>query len=489
MNTKAAIYARLSQEDGKNVRKIEDQIKRCRSLAEYRGWDVVAVLDDTRSAFRPDESKPREDYEALLGLIRGHEVEAVIVWEVSRLTRDPEVSAKFRGLGERAGLVVVESSGAEYDLSTARGRRRFSEDTGEANSESDRKSERVKAAVERRVADGEPHCGLGYGWQRRASRTRLVYDVHPEQGPVVAEVVARVLSSDSLAGIARALNEREIPAPRYARWLDRDEDDRPEKQPRKHWTIQSVREIAMRPSNAAIRVHEGVESAGGWPALVSEADYRRVVTRLDDPARRTNAGVRPGSARHLCSSLPQITCSVCGSRLRANNRTLPSGLVLHQYQCAKAGHVTRLRDDLDTYVERVVLGMLPEAVRRLASDTTVIDEVTDEIERREAKLASLDDLFLRDAITDVQYARMTAKVKPLLEAAQQRRSDLLARMDLGALDGFETDVETRWRRLSLAQQRAIIGLIVWKIDVRPASGLTGDDDGVDVVWEADRMAA
>ena len=182
---------------------------------------------------------------------------------------------------QRVGILTVK--GADLDLSTAYGRG-MAGLLGEFDT--------METEVEKRAGRGG---GRGPGPQRPAERiTRLRLDRRgsrqargvrraPGAGGDRPEVTRRLLAGESLAGVTADLNARRVPGPIVGTWGK-----------------SSVRKIAVRPSNAALRIHHRgrwteQRYEGTWPALVGREEWERVTALLTNPARSTNGHVaRPG---------------------------------------------------------------------------------------------------------------------------------------------------------------------------------------------------
>src|SRR5262252_3429051 len=100
---KVAIYARYSSEN-QRPESIEDQIRGCQELAAARGYSVDPAhiyRDEAKSGALRD----RPGLEALCAAARSHEFEAVLVDDLSRLSRDNHflltLYAEFRFNGVR----------------------------------------------------------------------------------------------------------------------------------------------------------------------------------------------------------------------------------------------------------------------------------------------------------------------------------------------------------------------------------------------------
>jgi DNA invertase Pin-like site-specific DNA recombinase len=102
-----AVYARFSI-DKQDPRSIEDQIRRCRALAEQRGWLVIGTYED---AAQSGTHIDRVNLQRLLRDADHHHFRYVIVDDLSRLSRD--LGATWRLIYEdlaAAGMHLVDCS-------------------------------------------------------------------------------------------------------------------------------------------------------------------------------------------------------------------------------------------------------------------------------------------------------------------------------------------------------------------------------------------
>ncbi|HLG90816.1 MAG TPA: recombinase family protein [Candidatus Saccharimonadales bacterium] len=80
------LYARKSTEDEtRQVRSIDDQIKDCRKLADDLGLRVVDVIRETKSAKKPDQ---RPKFNQMLKDIEAKRYDAILCWHPDRLCRN-----------------------------------------------------------------------------------------------------------------------------------------------------------------------------------------------------------------------------------------------------------------------------------------------------------------------------------------------------------------------------------------------------------------
>ena len=145
---KCALWVRVSSGDQTTA----NQLGPLQAEAERRGLAVVRVFDVTASGYAGQQEHQLSE---LVGGIRRHEYTCVIVWAIDRLTRQgvaETLQAVHRITGAGGALVSlqeswVETSGELRDLL-------LSIFGWVANFESRRRSERIKAGLDRRRAAG-----------------------------------------------------------------------------------------------------------------------------------------------------------------------------------------------------------------------------------------------------------------------------------------------------------------------------------------------
>ncbi|MEV5754381.1 recombinase family protein [Actinoallomurus sp. NPDC052308] len=187
-----------------------------------------------------------------------------------------------------------------------------------------------------RLVDAGPHPNRAHAaWGRRAHRL----EPDPETAPIVKWIFAQRLAGHSVARIARALNDAEIPCPSAA------DPERNAHRSGREWTHTTVRSILANPRYTGRQVwnrqpteHDLIDPANtglghrqvqrwnlpdGWvishrpahPALVSETDF---VAAQNIRARRGHAD--PDRCYRLAGLL---RCGICGRRMEscwANSR-------------------------------------------------------------------------------------------------------------------------------------------------------------------------
>lgn len=80
------LYARKSTEDdNRQVRSIDDQIRDCERLQKELGLNVVEVIKETKSAKKPGQ---RKEFDRMLSGIRANKYDAILCWHPDRLSRN-----------------------------------------------------------------------------------------------------------------------------------------------------------------------------------------------------------------------------------------------------------------------------------------------------------------------------------------------------------------------------------------------------------------
>lgn len=468
---RVALYARISEDASGKAVGVADQLEHARTFATARGYQIVAEESDNDiSAFR---GANRPAYQKVLKLARERKIDRVIVYHLTRMTRNRRERAEFIDAFHACKVNVSEAQGGDYDLSTAAGRTWVDIQGALATWESEIKSERVTAAALRRARAGRPSGDLGYGWIKHGRGAEATWTEHPHEAEVVREIVDRLLAGETLRGITDALNQRGEPAPRTARWGKT-----------------SVKKLALREANIAVRVHHRGQPdeerfEGCWPPLVDRAKHEKVVALLSTPERRTNGVARPGARRHLLS-WGVGECGVCGGKLRAVTKRGKHGRPLDLYVCDEKGCVGRSEPAVDELVRELVIGRLamPDALDWLLGDDEEAHRWSERVDELNRRLTEAADAFAEGAITAEQLRRITARLQPEIDEADRRRAESVVSLDLEAIRPLAgPTARGRWEEMTIAQRRAVIETLGIRVIIdrtRPGPGF--DPDSVRIEW-------
>lgn len=368
---KAAIYLRISLDHEMDGLAIDRQREQCEALAKFRQWEVVETyVDQSKSA--TDRTKVRPAYDQMVADYKAGAFDAIICYDLDRLTRQPRQLEDWIDASELRGLALVTANG-DADLSTDGGRMYARIKAAVARAEMERKGARQSAAQLQRAKQGRAPKGM----------RPLGYTVNGEVIPDEAEAVraiyrlfTRADHPESLRSLARGLSGTEpipglTPRPKHSHVVSVEraqrriaEGKKPRAvQPDGDWSSSTVLGILRNPRYAQMSTYTpkqaqadggrrrswraqilrddvGEPIRGQWDAIIDDETWWRAQSILDDAERVTNTS---GSTKrkHLGSGL--YRCGVCDAKVTGASRG---------YRCA--GHVMRSGAAVDEYVTLVI---------------------------------------------------------------------------------------------------------------------------------------
>jgi site-specific DNA recombinase len=346
-----AIYARYST-DRQDARSIDDQLRRCRRYAEERSHQVIAEYKD---AAQSGATLHRADMQRLLAEARRGRrcaFRAVLVGDLSRLSRD--LGNTWRVVFEdlaAAGVRVIDcSSGMSSTQSGARlafGAMALVNDTflQIVRSETHR-------GLEGRALGGFCAGGRVYGYCTEPEenppdpeRVRKVYCIEKSEVRIVRRVFEAYANGKTLGAIAASLNADGIPAP-----YDRDYA----KRAGKGWGPSTIRAMLrkeryigrfgwnrrqwIRHPTTGRRVYrerpsdDHVVKELPHLAIVTPELWTRVQTRFS--ARKGAQGRPPGTSRAPRLLAGLLRCGECGSSMVIATVKKKNGVAYGNYGCA-----------------------------------------------------------------------------------------------------------------------------------------------------------
>lgn len=463
---KTGIYARISSDAEGRGLGVKRQLTDCEREAKRRSWDVAdRFVDNDVSATR---SKSRPQYVRMLEAIESGAIEAVIVWDVDRLTRTPRELEDVIDLADRYGLQLA-NIGGDIDLSTPQGRMTARIKGTVARHETEQQSKRIRRKFEDKARAGEPHGPAPFGFRRvyetdDHGRRLSARDVIDEaQAAVIREGAERLTSGETLYAIAGSLNDRGLLSPSG-----------------KPWSATTLRQVLKRASNAGLRTHRGhVIGQSNGEAVLDEDTYNTVLAVLGDPDRKTASGGKP---RHLLSGIAE--CGRCGTTLvRAKGARKPDGSFgADGYFCRGCFKLRRSQVLVDQLVEGVVVERLARRDARAAlaqGDPKAAKEARRTATALEARMALAADQFADGDITGAQLKRITAKLSPQIDSARS----VIARASSNDLIGQVIGSELRWKSASLDQKRAVIQALMRVVIMPSGPGKPFDPDLIAIEWK------
>jgi DNA invertase Pin-like site-specific DNA recombinase len=467
---KAAIYTRISSDEGGDRLGVERQRRKCRALARERGWTVAHEFeDDDRSAF---SGKPRPEYERMLRMVQAGEVGAVVAYDDDRLHRPrPTELEEFIALVESTGAKVLTVSG-ELDYATAGGRMLARIKGSVARHEAEKMSERIKMKHDELARAGKPHGGpRSYGYEPGGMKLRS------NEARIVREVRDRLFAGESMRSIVRDLNRRGVKAAGGGEWV-----------------ATNLKRLMISGRIAGLTVSRGeVIGAALWPAIISAEDRDRLIAMLNDPSR-TRRGRPPV---HLLSGM--VRCSLCGGPMRAGGRVQRrDGTSVRTFVCQgnDDGHGQAIKAEaLEELVADAVLTRLSSRAfaaiaKRTSSRATATIQHTaaQTVSQFEHRLTELGADYDDGVMSRREYLDRRERLQAKLEAARtQVRPDPHASV-LASLSGLQS-LETAWDGFDMDRKRAILRALVEYVEVSPATtptmfGAPVDPERVEVCWRA-----
>ena len=511
---RAAIYLRVSLDREMDGLAIDRQRDDCLRIIADRGWTVVGTyVDQSRSA--TDKTKRRPDYDRMVADYLAGSFDAIICWDLDRLTRQPRQLEEWIDAAEARGLRLVTANG-EADLTTDGGRMYARVKAAVARGEVERSAARRSAAELQRARRGRAPKGtrlLGYSTNG---------DVIEEEAAAVRELfrLCAICDGPSMASMAAALSGEpgegavttlpRLPKRSRVLAIERNEKrlaaglepaDVPDDGP---WALSTVLSVLRNPryagysvyaggagragartssSNWIVRDEDGNPVWGEWEPLVDEDTWNAVQERLD----HQSLAARPEPAmryRYLGSGI--YRCGHCGQPVRAK-----SG----RYRCAgipgrTRGHFTRSSNHIDDWVLRVVHQLLvrPDLEELLLSpDAPRAAEIRGEIAQRRRRVErAVRDLKL-GYVHGADVARIRSREASGIAELEEARRRVLGVAGLGSLIGCR-DPRAVFDEADVGFQRRFVASLVEVRVLRQPSGRRGVDPAtVRVVPRAEQL--
>ncbi|QVI26181.1 recombinase family protein [Mycolicibacterium neoaurum] len=430
----AAVYLRQSLDrDGRELavsRQREDVTKLC---AE-RGWRMLEYVDNDTSA---SNGTRRPAYQQMLADIADGLVQAVAVWHVDRLHRQPRELEDFIDLADEHGIALATVSG-QVDLSTDMGRLVARIVGAVAKAEVERKGARQRRAAQQRAESGRAWSPVRVFGYTPAQSDGTGMQIVESEAAHLREAYAGVLAGRSLQGIAKEWNTKGIKTSRGNTWKGT-----------------TLRMVLVNARYAGLRAYKGdIVGQAVWPAIVTEDVYRGAVAVLSDPARlRVPTG---GHGRKwLLTGI--ALCGKCGATV---GTTTSHGRPV--YYCRACCGLSRHMALVDEWVVAHVVARLarPDAAELLVDQNREdIAALRDQAAALRARQDELAGLFAAGDITGSQLKTATAALTGQLDGIESRMLDANRTRVFDGLIGVE-DVAARFDALPLDRKRAVVAALV-----------------------------
>lgn len=197
---KAIGYVRVStEEQAKEGVSLEAQEERIRKYAEYKGFELVEVIRDEGKS---GGTANREGFQKLLARIEANGFDALILFNLDRLSRDMLTLLALERLLDECNVELHTIEG-QIDTSTPDGFMNFAMRAFLSEMERRQIKYRTKKALEHKKAKGEVVGQVPYGYRRAGDR--LVED--EEEQSIIKKINRMYKLGKSLNAIAKALND------------------------------------------------------------------------------------------------------------------------------------------------------------------------------------------------------------------------------------------------------------------------------------------
>lgn len=425
-------YLRISKDRHGDSTSPDRQRAEIERAAAAKGFEVVDWFEDRdRSAY--DRRARRPLFEAMLQ--RVPEVQAIFVWEVSRLARRTVVGAGLLDtLEEHDVRLISVTQGDSSEMSRLYLEMMFAF----AAEESRIKGQRVRSAKRHLVAAGKvPYRARAFGWKRDELTGEVVHV--PAEVAIIRQIAEDFLGGRGPALIADRLNRRGIQTVRGNAWSPTAVLD-----VLRSWRLAGFLAVDGKPTTAE-PVLEPILDPDTWAAV--QAQLRR----------RPRQGLRTPRTDAELSGL--VICGECGSRMYV--ATLKGRGV---YICRKRGSYATVISKrwLEAEMARALLERIDRSA--LAAEEAQVDQEADDadsdLRRTLARLQwGREELFRdfyqersidRDAF-EQQRSELEERISNLTDKLQDAHDEqaLLRRMA-----GYQ-DVADLWPQMTALERRAV----------------------------------
>ncbi len=474
----------------------------CLRIADERGWKITEEYVD-QSISATDKSKVRPAYDRMVADYAAGRIDAILCWDLDRLTRQPRQLEDWIEAAEERGLKLVTANG-EADLTTDGGRMYARIKAAVARAEVERKAERQSLAHKQRARQGRAPKGqrpVGYATsgdviEHEAAAVREMFRLFAIKDGTTIAAIARALSGIDGPEVPKSLPQMT----RHSRtaMIERNERRAAEGLATKpvpddgRWHSSSVLDILRNPRYAGYSVYtnrmdrtqnkrrtwynqiveddDGEPVHGQWDPIVDELTWWRVQERLNEPSRITN---RTGSTarKHLGAGL--YLCGLCDRPVRTGSA---------RYRCAACG-INRTRGHVDDWVLKLVRARL--ARPDLADSVPVADEprlqaIQAQIGAHQAKIKRAEHDYEAGDIEGHLVRRIRERESTAIAALETERRSLTATTDLGGVLDAKDPVKAFEDADLMIKRRVIDFLCTVRLYPHPRGKKTFDPETVKV---------
>jgi site-specific DNA recombinase len=443
------VYCRISADQEGQALGVKRQENACRELCLQLGFDVATVYTDNDISASTLTKRPRPQYEAMLAAVRAGDVNRVVAYSASRLTRRPAEWIVLIDLAREGRLDIKTVVSGPYDnLNAADGRAVALTVAAWDAAEAERTSERVKAAARQRAERGLPKRGR----YRTFGYTDDFSEVVEGEADEIRDAFKRAILGESLHSIAQDWRGRGVSMGNG-----------------KEVHFSTVQNVLRRHLYAGIATHKGeVVGKMQLEPIINEATFYAAKAALDERAQGPKR-----SRRYLLSGMP-----ICDRCLRpmfgGPGHRRKDGTHDYRYYCKTVnlgcGKVSVVGWKLDAMVLVMVRQRLIVRGNPISA-TLAQPDYQAEIDRLDSEIAQVHEaraggLEVGEAIKLING--LSQQKKQLLQEEAKNVA-----VEVSAFQGWDD-----FKDASLSQRRAIVRTAVSRIIVRAADGKQWSDDRI-----------
>jgi len=459
---RAVIYARISRDAQADGLGVERQIEDCQTLAQRLGYNVVGVLEDNDISASTRSKKNRPAYNEMLALARAGQVDVILAYSNSRLTRRVREYLDLIDLVVKHGVLIKTAVSGEHDLNTADGRAVALTLATWDQAEAERTSERVKRAKQQMADRGEYRGGRRpYGYEKGGIKLR------ESEAKFIRQATHDVIAGRSLRGLVKEINEAGA----------KTSGGRP-------WTVVELRDVLTRPRNMGYLSHGAVgrkgfeitSTKGIWEPIVDEDTWRAMFAVLTDPSRRTTTS---GEAKWLGSGI--YRCGVCGGVMRA---TRSGRYKKMNYRCQENSHILIGLEKTDEFVIGKLMELLddPRLSEMLSPSAPDLSAEREERSAQEALLLRFERDYAEGNITGAQLRAATERATAKIAELDDQLAKAIQRTASSAILQSANPGEA-FKRAPIDSQRAVVARLL-RVTINPSPrenvGRSFSTDRIDV---------
>ncbi|WP_411720783.1 recombinase family protein [Mycetocola sp.] len=457
-----AVYARISSDPTGQALGVARQLEDCQKLAADRGWTVAEeYVDNDVSAY---SGKARPAYLRMLRDIRSGIRDAVIVYNLDRLTRRPMELEEFAAECEAAGVRQVATVTADVDLGNDDGLFMARVFAAFAAKESGRKSARLRRKARQNAEAGKPGGGPNRPFGYEADKIT----VNPVEAELIRQMVRRVLAGETTRSLAACMDAEGIATVGTGEWRS-----------------STIRQILLSPRIAGLRAHRGeIVGPAVWEPIITMEQRQQLLNVF--AAKKASGRRAPRS--YLLTGM--LRCGKCGSRLysaaRQNER---------RYVCLSGpdhrgcGGITVTAPPVEEWITAAVLYRLDTPQM---SDTLSGRQATDarhtellaQLRRDQVKMDELARMWAEGEISRPEWKAAREPLENRVKTVERQLSQITGTTALEGIVGHGMELRDRWANMNLERQAAIVSAVLDHATINPATIKGGkfDPNRIEPVW-------